>query len=240
MQKIPDLVKSLERKGRGPGYLSATRFRADVTNRSPGSYDPSVPASDPDRLRDRRVAALGGLAVFTELGVRHIERAHPPSRPLRRRRGRPAACSGARPRRSAAGRAAARRLRQSRGHEAWRSAIGLRRAIASSWSTARGTAGATGRTAATMPRRRARPHSSIRRLERIGITRAIVVGYSWSGALATAYALAYPDSVAGLVLLAPVTHPWPGGVGWYNPDPDDAGARDAVRPNPGVSARASC
>jgi pimeloyl-ACP methyl ester carboxylesterase len=23
--------------------------------------------------------------------------------------------------------------------------------------------------------------------------------------------------VIGLVLLAPVTHPWPGGVGWYNP-----------------------
>ena len=54
-------------------------------------------------------------------------------------------------------------------------------------------------------------------LERIGVTRAIVVGHSWSGALATAYALAYPRDVAGLVLLAPVTHPWPGGVGWYNP-----------------------
>ncbi|MEA2980701.1 MAG: hypothetical protein QOF09_2524 [Alphaproteobacteria bacterium] len=54
-------------------------------------------------------------------------------------------------------------------------------------------------------------------LERIGVARAIVVGFSWSGALATAYALAYPHSVAGLVLLAPVTHPWEGGVGWYNP-----------------------
>ena len=54
-------------------------------------------------------------------------------------------------------------------------------------------------------------------LERIGVTRAILVGHSWSGALATAYALAYPEGVAGLVLLAPVTHPWPGGVGWYNP-----------------------
>ena len=54
-------------------------------------------------------------------------------------------------------------------------------------------------------------------LERIGVTRAILVGHSWSGALVTAYALAYPDGVAGLVLLAPVTHPWPGGVGWYNP-----------------------
>jgi pimeloyl-ACP methyl ester carboxylesterase len=53
-------------------------------------------------------------------------------------------------------------------------------------------------------------------LERIGVRRAILVGHSWSGALATAYALAFPDAVIGLVLLAPVTHPWPGGVAWYN------------------------
>jgi pimeloyl-ACP methyl ester carboxylesterase len=46
-------------------------------------------------------------------------------------------------------------------------------------------------------------------LERLGARRAIVVGHSWSGAVATAYALAYPQDTAGLVLLAPVTHPWP-------------------------------
>jgi pimeloyl-ACP methyl ester carboxylesterase len=50
----------------------------------------------------------------------------------------------------------------------------------------------------------------------IGITRSIVLGHSWSGALATAYALAYPADVVGIVLLAPVTHPWQGGVGWIN------------------------
>ncbi|HEX4552353.1 MAG TPA: alpha/beta fold hydrolase [Xanthobacteraceae bacterium] len=49
-----------------------------------------------------------------------------------------------------------------------------------------------------------------------GIARAIIVGHSWSGALAAAYALNYPDRVAGLMLLAPVTHPWPGGISWYN------------------------
>jgi pimeloyl-ACP methyl ester carboxylesterase len=54
-------------------------------------------------------------------------------------------------------------------------------------------------------------------LEQLGIARAIVVGHSWSGALAAALALDHPSSVAGLVLLAPVTHPWRGGVGWYNP-----------------------
>ena len=53
-------------------------------------------------------------------------------------------------------------------------------------------------------------------LEKIGVGKAIVVGHSWSGALATAYALSYPDAVSGLVLLAGVTHPWPGGVAWLN------------------------
>ncbi len=52
-------------------------------------------------------------------------------------------------------------------------------------------------------------------LAELGIPRAIVVGYSWSGALAAALALAAPHRVAGLVLLAPVTHPWPGGISWY-------------------------
>lgn len=53
-------------------------------------------------------------------------------------------------------------------------------------------------------------------LTKIGIGKAIVVGHSWSGALATAYTLAYPNDVAGLVLLAPVTHRWPGGIAWVN------------------------
>lgn len=53
-------------------------------------------------------------------------------------------------------------------------------------------------------------------LARLGVSRAIVAGFSLSGAVAAAYALDYPDRVAGLVLLAPVTHPWDGGVGWYN------------------------
>lgn len=53
-------------------------------------------------------------------------------------------------------------------------------------------------------------------MTRMGIREAIVVGHSWSGALATAYALAYPKAVSGLVLLAAVTHPWPGGVAWIN------------------------
>jgi pimeloyl-ACP methyl ester carboxylesterase len=53
-------------------------------------------------------------------------------------------------------------------------------------------------------------------LTNIGVARAIVVGHSWSGALATSYTLAYPEAVSGLVLLAGVMHPWPGGVAWIN------------------------
>ena len=53
-------------------------------------------------------------------------------------------------------------------------------------------------------------------LNNIGVRRAVIVGHSWSGALATAYTLAYPEEVGGLVLLSPVTHPWPGGVAFIN------------------------
>jgi len=44
-------------------------------------------------------------------------------------------------------------------------------------------------------------------LDRLGIARAIAVGHSWGGTLAVAFALDHPDRVAGLVLLAPPTHP---------------------------------
>src|SRR5450755_2331201 len=53
-------------------------------------------------------------------------------------------------------------------------------------------------------------------LEKLGVGPAIFVVHSWSGALGARMALDYPQAVAGLVMLAPVTHPWPGGVGRYN------------------------
>ncbi len=53
-------------------------------------------------------------------------------------------------------------------------------------------------------------------LERLGVGRAIFVVHSWGGALGARMALDYPERVAGLVMLAPVTYPWRGGVGWYN------------------------
>jgi pimeloyl-ACP methyl ester carboxylesterase len=53
-------------------------------------------------------------------------------------------------------------------------------------------------------------------LEKLGIGSAIVVVHSLAGALGALLALDYPRRVAGLVMLAPVAYPWPGGVGWYN------------------------
>jgi len=53
-------------------------------------------------------------------------------------------------------------------------------------------------------------------LGQIGIGRAIMVAHSWAGAVATAYAAACPDNVAGLVLLAPVTRPWVNSVAWHD------------------------
>jgi pimeloyl-ACP methyl ester carboxylesterase len=54
-----------------------------------------------------------------------------------------------------------------------------------------------------------------RTLEALGVERAIVVGHSFAGAIVTAFALEFPERIAGLVLLAPVTHPWPGGIAWF-------------------------
>ena len=56
----------------------------------------------------------------------------------------------------------------------------------------------------------------VQALTRLGVGRAIILGHSWAGALAATIALDYPERVAGLVLIAPVTHPWPGGIFWYN------------------------
>jgi len=52
-------------------------------------------------------------------------------------------------------------------------------------------------------------------LDALGVTRAIVIGHSFAGAIVTAFALDFPDRVAALVLLAPVTHLWPGGIAWF-------------------------
>ena len=52
-------------------------------------------------------------------------------------------------------------------------------------------------------------------LERLGVTRVILVGHSWGGALAARLALDDPQRVAGLVLLAPPLYPLPRAVTWF-------------------------
>ncbi|MDB5616310.1 alpha/beta hydrolase [Tardiphaga sp.] len=53
-------------------------------------------------------------------------------------------------------------------------------------------------------------------LGQLGIEHAIVVVHSLAGGLGALLALDYPKRVSGLVMLAGVAYPWPGGVGTYN------------------------
>lgn len=53
-------------------------------------------------------------------------------------------------------------------------------------------------------------------MDHAGIDRAIVVGHSFGGAVAATFALDFPGRTAGLLFLAPASHPWPGGkTSWY-------------------------
>ncbi len=52
-------------------------------------------------------------------------------------------------------------------------------------------------------------------LQLLGVERPILVGHSWAASLVLAYALEFPDEVAGVVTISGATHPWPGGVALY-------------------------
>jgi pimeloyl-ACP methyl ester carboxylesterase len=52
-------------------------------------------------------------------------------------------------------------------------------------------------------------------LDRLAVDRAIVVGHSWGGAMATAFALDHPQRVAGLVVMASPTHPRLRRMTWF-------------------------
>jgi pimeloyl-ACP methyl ester carboxylesterase len=45
-------------------------------------------------------------------------------------------------------------------------------------------------------------------LNRLGVKKPILLGFSYGGAVALSYALQYPDEVAALVLISPASHPW--------------------------------
>lgn len=53
-------------------------------------------------------------------------------------------------------------------------------------------------------------------LEKAGIERPIVVGHSYGGAVALAWAVDAPDTMSGLVLLSAPTQVWEGGLGITN------------------------
>ncbi|MER8848005.1 MULTISPECIES: alpha/beta fold hydrolase [Mesorhizobium] len=53
-------------------------------------------------------------------------------------------------------------------------------------------------------------------MDRLGITKAIIVGHSFGGVVTAAFGREHADKTLGLVFLAPATHPWPGGAtSWY-------------------------
>ncbi len=56
-------------------------------------------------------------------------------------------------------------------------------------------------------------HTALRELQ---IERPILVGHSWGGALALAYALEFPDDLSGLVLLAPAVYESDDGVSFLS------------------------
>ena len=55
-----------------------------------------------------------------------------------------------------------------------------------------------------------------RAAEQLDVENPIVLGHSYGGSVALAWALQATDAVAGMTLLAPASHPWPGELGlWY-------------------------
>ena len=53
-------------------------------------------------------------------------------------------------------------------------------------------------------------------LHELGIERPVILGHSWGGAVAAAYALQFGDEIAGVVPLSGALFPWQGGIAWYH------------------------
>jgi len=52
-------------------------------------------------------------------------------------------------------------------------------------------------------------------LDELEIQKAVIVGHSFGGVVTGAFGVLYPQKTAGLVFLAPVSHPWRTGVDWH-------------------------
>jgi pimeloyl-ACP methyl ester carboxylesterase len=160
---------------------------------------------------------VGGLIVITAVGVARIERAYPPS-------GRMISVEGGRlhvadlaPRRPAIGPPVLLLHGASGNLEDMRLALGEKlaanRRVILVDRPGHGWSERLGGDADASPANQAALVAQV--LTRLDISQSIVVGHSWSGALAAAYALGYPERTAGLVLISPVTHPWRSGIAWY-------------------------
>ena len=157
---------------------------------------------------------LAAGAIVTVVGVRLIERAHPP-------RGRFVDVDGLRQHVVEIGDASAAAPPVVLVHgagcnlEDMRLALGERLAARHrvilidraglGWSRRRGRAGSAPAYQAAMLRGV---------LDALGVDRAVIVGHSWGGALAAAFALDHPARTAGLVLLAPPLYPFPRSMTW--------------------------
>ena len=53
-------------------------------------------------------------------------------------------------------------------------------------------------------------------LRELGIERPVILGHSWGGAVAAAYAVQFGDEISGVVPLSGALFPWPGGIAWYH------------------------
>lgn len=53
--------------------------------------------------------------------------------------------------------------------------------------------------------------------DQLGVSKPVVVGHSFGGAVAMAWALEFEAETAGIVMLGGVSHPWPGGLHWQYP-----------------------
>lgn len=54
-------------------------------------------------------------------------------------------------------------------------------------------------------------------LRRLKVRNAVIVGHSWAGLIAPHFGLDHRDVAGALLIIAGVTHPWPGGyAGWYD------------------------
>lgn len=53
-------------------------------------------------------------------------------------------------------------------------------------------------------------------LSELGVEKPVIIAHSYGGALALRHTLEFPARARALILLAPVSHRWPGGVDWHN------------------------